>query len=65
MGPGVYLHQCVRHVYYPTRSNIRRQDFLVCAVEFSTPMAHMFCIRLGLLLLKKPCMVVETEVNVG
>ena len=65
MGPGVHLHKCARHVYYPTHSNIRQQDFLACVVEFSTPMAHLFCIRLGLLLSKKPCMVAESEVNAG
>ena len=65
MGLGVHLHKYVRHVYYQTRSNIRRQDFLTCAVEFSTPMAHLFCIRPGLLLSKKPCMVAESEVNAG
>ena len=41
------------------------RTFLACAVEFSTPMAHLFCIRLGLLLSKKPCTVVESEVNAG
>ena len=46
-------------------SNIQRQDFLVCVVEFSTPMAHLFCIRPGLLLSKKPCAVAESEVNAG
>ena len=65
MGLGVHLHKCVRHVYYLTCSNIRRQDFLACVVEFSTPMAHLFYIRPGLLLLKKPCAVAESEVNAG
>ena len=62
---GVHLHKCVRHVYYPTRSNIRWQDFLACVVEFLTPMAHLFCIRPGLLLSKKPYAVAESEVNAG
>ena len=53
------------HVHYPMRSNIQRQDFLTCEVEFSTPMAHLFCIRLGLLLSKKRCAVAESEVNAG
>ena len=65
MGLGVHLHKCVQHVYYLMRSNIRRQDFLACAVEFSTPMAHLFYIRPGLLLSKKPCAVIENEVNTG
>ena len=65
MGPGVHLHKYVRHIYYPMRSNIRWQDFLACAVEFSTHMAHLFYIRPGLLLSKKPYMVVESEVNAG
>ena len=61
MGLGVHLHKCVRHVYYPMRSNIRWQDFLACAVEFSTHMAHLFWIRPGLLLSKKPCVVAMSE----
>ena len=65
MGPGVHLHKCVRRVYYPMHSNIRWHDFLACAVEFSTPMAHMFYIRPGLLLSKKPYAVAESEVNAG
>ena len=65
MGPGVYLHKCVRHAYYPMRSSIRWHNFLACAVEFSTPMAHLFCIRPGLLLSKKPYAVAESEVNAG
>jgi hypothetical protein len=64
MGLRVHFHKCVWHVYYLTRSNIRQQDFLACAVEFSTPMAHLLFIRLGFLS-KKPCTVAESKVNVG